>query len=194
MVTVINMKYKKLILAITLTVLIPSVIFSAKEILAQNQNCSPIPAIPEGSSLDGEIIMPFEVDEDGVYTLNVRMMAVDHNSDSFYVTIDNTCPAIMGNVSSIPLNSWVYVNYINGDKSELATYNLSKGEHMIKITANEPGVKLDKIVFTNASSNCVPSGKDNNCSDEPSVSPTVTPPKIQNYRVIYDFLQKYFYN
>jgi hypothetical protein len=91
----------------------------------------------------------------GTYTIWSRMMAPDTTNNSYYLQIDGGCAFNVGDSSSIPANSWTWVNYQNGTTNSPITANLTAGNHQIVMTGREGGVGLDKVLFL-TDSTCVP--------------------------------------
>jgi hypothetical protein len=95
------------------------------------------------------------------------MKAPDSTNNSFYLKIDN-CAVLVGDSSSIPANTWTWVDYKNGSSSNKIEATLSPGTHVVTLIGNEDGVGVDKILMTQ-NLTCVPTGiSGDNCPAEVS--------------------------
>jgi hypothetical protein len=114
----------------------------------------------------GTVTQTINVVTAGTYTIWSRMMAPDTTNNSYYLQIDGGCAFNVGDSSSIPANSWTWVNYQNGTTNSPITANLTAGNHQIVMTGREGGVGLDKVLFL-TDSTCVPNdtkGIGTNCT------------------------------
>jgi hypothetical protein len=112
-------------------------------------------------------------------------------ANSFYIQIGN-CARLMGGSTSIPANTWTWIDYQNGSTTNKVNYDLTAGTHVVTIIGNQPGVGVDKILMTKNLS-CVPTGTSgDNCPAEIPTTNTPTPttgaadttkPVISNPRV-----------
>lgn len=141
---------------------------SAEAAISALNSCS----VPVSSSY-GRITSMVNVPIAGQHTLWVRIMAPDQTNNSVGVGIGSECPRIMGDNTSIPSNSWTWVNYADGNTSSVSQLNLPAGSQTITILGNEATVKIDKILLLN--DNCVPIGFGDNCTTDIDATPPTAP-------------------
>jgi hypothetical protein len=125
----------------------------------------------------GSVTSTLSLPSAGTYKILSRMKAssADTNANSYLLEIDgNTCMTI-GDNTSISGSQWTWVDYQGGNTASKATHNFaSGGNHTIKLIGREPGVRLDRLIFT-ADMNCVPTGYGDNCANPPDTTvPVVT--------------------
>lgn len=99
----------------------------------------------------------------GTYTIWSRIIAPDATKNSYLLDIDGANCYTVGDASSIPANTWTWVNYQSGNTASKITLNLSAGSHTIKMIGREASVKVDRLLAI-SDSNCVPSGLGDNCA------------------------------
>lgn len=109
----------------------------------------------------------------GTYYIWSRLLAPDTTNNSYYLQIDGGCAFDVGDSSTIPANSWTWVNYQNGTSSSPISASLSAGMHQIVMIGNEPGVGIDRLLFL-SDQTCVPTGTGSNCT--PAID--TTPPTV----------------
>lgn len=133
----------------------------------------------------GSITTNFSVPADGSYTFWARMQATSDNNDSIYVSIDNSDCITIGD-AAVPTNAWKWVNYKNGQTSNIAAgVKLTAGVHSIQVIGREDGVRVDRIMLLDG---CTPAanGNGDDCltqsdSQQPTValtSPTANATKL----------------
>lgn len=108
----------------------------------------------------------------GTYEVQARMQAsgTDATANSFLLEIDgNTCMTI-GDNAAISGSAWTWVDYKDGSTSSKALHTFTAGNHTVKMIGREPGVKLDRLIFT-GDVNCVPSGTGDNCANPADTTP-----------------------
>ena len=108
----------------------------------------------------------------GTYNIWTRMEAPSASSDSFMMQIDGTTCYTVGGNSSMPLNSWAWVNYQNGSTTSTISDTLTAGTHTIVLIGTEPSVEVDLIQLLTTT--CVPTGTGTNCVAPQAAPPTVT--------------------
>lgn len=115
----------------------------------------------------------------GTYYVWVRMMAPDTVNNSVYLQVNNTLCNVNFGDSSIPANTWTWVNYRDGNSASKVSTNLVSGTNKLYLAGKENGVKVDKVIFT-ANSSCTPTGFGENCTtnqpdtEKPSVPSNLT--------------------
>ncbi len=117
-----------------------------------------------------------DVDSSGTYRIWSRVMAPDTAKNSYYLQVDSDCGTIVGD-SSIPTDTWTWVDYKGGNNATKIDMDLSSGSHDIKLVGRESSVKLDRVILTDDPT-CVPTGTGDNCvgggGEEDTESPSVT--------------------
>jgi hypothetical protein len=114
------------------------------------------------------------ISADGTYYVWSRLLAPDSVDNSYFLQIDGGCAIVVGDATSIPVNTWTWVNYQDGNTSSITSFPLTEGDHILKLTEREGGVGLDSILFTQDQT-CVPTGTGDNCMITNTPVATVTP-------------------
>jgi endoglucanase len=110
----------------------------------------------------------------GTYYLWSRLLTPNATNNSYYLQVDGGCAIDVGGGSSIPANTWTWVNYQDGNPSSVTSLNLTAGTHKVVLTGNKPGVGVDKVMLL-ADAKCVPTGIGSNCA---SSGADTTPPTV----------------
>lgn len=134
----------------------PEVLATFQDILKNDQRVQRVNDLKAGSvpaSNFGTITAKVNLPESGSYKLWVRT-AASNSTNALSVQIDNGQVLSMGGPTTS--NDWTWVDYKNGDQANKTVMNLNAGEHTIKITGTNKGVKLDKFLLANEA--CVPEG------------------------------------
>jgi hypothetical protein len=114
----------------------------------------------------------------GTYYVWVRMMAPDTVNNSVYVQVNNSLCNVNFGDSSIPANTWTWVNYRDGNSASKVSASLTTGTNKLYVAGRENGVKVDKVIFT-ANSTCIPSGFGENCTtNQPDTTPPSAPSSL----------------
>jgi len=139
-----------------------------KVALAAADSCTP-PATTYGTDT-----MTVSVPASATYTIWTRMLAPSSSANSILLSIDGTNCYNVGGGSSIPANSWAWVNYNDGSSSNVIQASLSQGTHTFVLTGTQSGVGIDRIeALTDGS--CIPTGTGDNCAPPPdTTAPTVS--------------------
>lgn len=101
----------------------------------------------------------------GTYRIWNKLMAPDAASNSLLATFDDQQCIKMGD-TTIPAGAWTWVGHQNGDTTAKATITLTAGQHALKLTGIEAGVKVNQVLLL-ADTNCVPTGNGDNCTTLP---------------------------
>jgi hypothetical protein len=133
---------------------------------ATTTNC---PVLPTGKG----VVTSSVTLSGGTYKVWSRVMPQSSTANSYYLQVDNNCAIKVGGSSSIPANAWTWVDYKDGTATNKITMNLSAGWHVVRLSENAPGFRLDKLIFTTDTA-CVPTGVGSNCNAV-AVSPTNRP-------------------
>lgn len=108
------------------------------------------------------------------YRIFSRIKSDNSYTDAYLLQIDENCPFTVGNLDTMVLNNWQFVDFQNGKTAEKIDVEFSIGTHTIKIIGSEQGLQLDRILLTTNTS-CVPIDTGDNCLIETA---TNTPPQI----------------
>lgn len=109
----------------------------------------------------------------GTYVLWARIMVPDSTNNSIDVQVDSTTCFNVGGSSSIPANTWTWVNYQNGVTGTPNTVSLSAGSHTIKLIGTAAGVSVDRVELV-ADTACMPVGTGDTCAVPDTTPPTVS--------------------
>jgi hypothetical protein len=108
----------------------------------------------------------------GTYRIWSRIQVPDTTNNSYYLQVDGSCAINVGDSSSIPANTWTWVNYQDGNSANLSSVDLTQGTHQVLLSVREKGVKVDRVVLA-ADTTCVPTGNGDNCANPDSTPPAV---------------------
>jgi hypothetical protein len=111
----------------------------------------------------GQVKQSITVSAAGTYRVWSRIKAPDTTNNSYYLQIDNGCAYNVGNSSSIPANTWTWVNYKDGVSTSFVDVSLTAGTHNVTYTGKEANVQLDRVLFLSDTS-CTPTGTGDNCA------------------------------
>jgi len=143
------------------------------DVFSTNLSSNPcVNSAPVGAGVArGTISIP----KSGVYSIWARIRGEGDNSNSFFLQIDNGCLINIGDQIGMPLNTWVWVNYQNGNPASVLFKNLSAGTHNVKLIGREAKISVDRLIFT-ADPTCSPTDTGVNClSQDQAATPTPTP-------------------
>jgi len=102
----------------------------------------------------------------GTYRVWSRMLVPDSTNNSFFIKFNSDCPIKVGDSSSIPSNTWTWVDYKDGNTGSKIDVTLPPGDHVLTLIGNEDGVGVDKVLMTQ-NPTCVPTGMSgDNCPAE----------------------------
>ncbi len=132
---------------------------------------TPCPVIPQNT---GSVVASFAIPAEGTYAVWSRIKSANEIDNSYFLQIDESCPYIIGDSSTISNDTWSWVDYQNGNPQQKTQIRLTQGTHIIKLIAREGGVKLDKLLFL-SDTNCIPIDLGNNCTTSTPPTPTNTP-------------------
>jgi chitodextrinase len=106
------------------------------------------------------------------YVIWSRMRGSDANEKSILMQVDgNHCYNVGG--KSLPSNHWTWVNYQNGDTSNVIKLQLSKGTHHVKYYGTHPGTLVDRTIIS-SNQDCVPKGNGDSCASGDATPPSVS--------------------
>jgi chitodextrinase len=122
---------------------------------------------------NGTDTMTLSVPANATYTLWVRMLVPDTTNNAINAQIDTTTCFNVGASSSIPANTWTWVNYQNGVTGTPNTVALTSGSHTVKLIGTSAGVEVDRVILT-SDTTCTPTGTGDNCATGNNNPPTVS--------------------
>ncbi|HSX35776.1 MAG TPA: Ig-like domain-containing protein [Patescibacteria group bacterium] len=106
----------------------------------------------------------------GTYHVWTRMMVPDTTNNSYYFQLGNNCGVVVGDAASIAPNTWVWVDYKDGNTATKNDVSLATtGTQTMILTGREPGVRVDRVLLL--SDTCVPTGTGDNCVNPPDTTP-----------------------
>ncbi len=149
-----------------------------------SQNCTFQPTQAERDI--GTFTVPFTVTKSGNYVVWTRMKAGSTTANSFYLKIDDNCPEIFGDSSSISMSNWTWVNYIHNQIDSPYVTELGEGDHFFTIIGRESGVKIDRLLFSDIETSCNPTQKNDMCLSGDTITsmPTPTTPSVGQTRTL----------
>ncbi len=100
-------------------------------------------APPAGS----ELTFSFNIDQAGQFQMHALVSALDGGSNSFWVAVDDG-EWVQWHLS-VTNGEWAWQTVTDGTSHQQVTFDLSEGEHTLRIKVREDGTQLDKIVITN---------------------------------------------
>lgn len=143
-----------------------------RTITVSNAAAPTCPAPP--ASTIGTATINITADITGTYRVWSRIMAPDTNNNSYYIKVDNGCAYKVGDVA-IAANAWTWVDYKDGQTGSKVDIDLTAGNHTVQLMGVEPGVKVDRVIFSTNTS-CTPTGTGDNCSNQAPAD--TTPPSV----------------
>jgi len=138
------------------------------------------PSVPSNT---GSVTFSTTIPADGTYKIWTRMRpnSSDVNANSFFLQIGNQCAVKVGdNTAALPVNTWTWVDFRDGDTTQKTIFALSQGSQTLKIIGNEANVHVDKILLITGDDPCIPLNEGNNCTiaATPTLTPTSQPPTL----------------
>lgn len=112
-------------------------------LLAANGTGSHYSTIPSGN----ELTYDFSVGQAGTYEMHALVSALNGGDNSFWVAIDDG-EWVQWHLT-VTNGQWQWQTVTNGFDQTAVTFDLSEGNHTLRIKVREDGTKLDKIVITN---------------------------------------------
>jgi chitodextrinase len=126
----------------------------------------------------GKVTQSVTVATAGTYRVWSRIKAPNTTANSYYFQVDTGCAYNVGDSTSIPANTWKWVNYQDGSTATPIDVTLTAGAHNLVYTGKEADVQLDKVMLL-GDTTCVPSDVSpsvfgSNCAVTDTISPTVS--------------------
>jgi chitodextrinase len=140
-------------------------IFSKQGVMASS--CTP-PANDYGTDT-----LTVNVPTTATYVLWTRVMVPSTADNTINAQIDGTTCFNVGGSSSIPANTWTWVDYQGGITGTPNMLSLTAGNHTLELIGSVPGVSVDRVILT-ADTTCIPTGTGDNCASETTTPPTVS--------------------
>lgn len=125
----------------------------------------------EPVSTTGRVSVTLNVATTATYTVWSRVIAPDTQPAS-YVSYGNGQCVTNGGLALTP-NTLTWINYQDGNVSNLATMDFTAGTHEFVLTAASSGLGIDKVMLI--AGNCTPQGDGSNCTTENSGTIVATP-------------------
>ncbi|MEK7571851.1 MAG: DNRLRE domain-containing protein [Patescibacteria group bacterium] len=138
---------------------------------ANAQTSIPTNSCPSLPTNTGSVTIPTDITASGTYNIWSRIMIPDTINNSYWLQIDNKCGMLIGDKQDMPTNVWTWLNIPT-------TIQLTQGAHLITLIGNKPGVKIDKLVFTQDLT-CIPLNLGQNCTTAPITPTSVATATIQ---------------
>lgn len=132
-------------------------------------------ACPAPTADYGQATTTVSVPTAATYTVWSRVMPADTTNTSYMVEIDGAQCYV---VSSPTPSAWTWINYQDGNTASPIRLSLAQGAHTLKLIGRQPGVQVDRLVFT-SDATCTPTGMGDNCVTTTDTTPpgvTLTAP------------------
>jgi hypothetical protein len=125
------------------------------------------PAIPATAASD---TVSVQIPAAGTYKIWSRLRTQGDAANSYWLKIDANCEIVVGDLSGMQANIFLWVGFRDGNSSSVVTASLSAGQHVITLIGRESGTGIDNLLFT-TDLNCSPAGS--TCTGPTvSISPT----------------------
>jgi len=108
----------------------------------------------------------------GTYRVWSRIKAPNTTANSYYFKVDTGCNYNVGNATTMPANTWTWINYQDGSAATPIDIVLTAGSHTLTYTGKEADVQLDKVMLL-GDLTCVPTGLGDNCAVNDVTAPVV---------------------
>lgn len=119
----------------------------------------------------GTVTNTISVPTTGSYRVWSRLLTPDNVNNTYILEIDGTtCGIVVGGGSTIPANTWKWVDFQGASISNKINVTLTAGSHTLTLIGREDNVAVDRIVLT-ADTSCVPTGTGDNCANPPDTTP-----------------------
>lgn len=132
-------------------------------------------ACPAPGTDYGQVTTNVTMPTSATYTLWSRVMPADAANNSYMLEIDGAQCYV---VSSPTPNTWTWINYQDGNTGSAIRLSLTQGTHTVKLIGRQPGVEVDRLVFT-SDATCTPTNMGDNCITTADTTPpgvTLTAP------------------
>ncbi len=95
------------------------------------------------------------------YTVWTHIKIPSSSANSILLNVAGTCYNV-GASTSVPANTWEWIDYYDGSTSKVITQSLTQGSKNVELIGTSTGVLVDQIEFVPGS--CVPTGNGSNCT------------------------------
>lgn len=144
--------------------------------------CACLPTLPTGPALaatcavtpneaNGVSTQTIAVPSTGTYKAWSRISVPDQAKNSYFLQIDADCAINVGDAPSIPINTWTWVDYQDGNTATKTVLSLTAGSHSVKLINREDTVKVDALLLLSDQA-CIPTGLGTNCASADSTPPS----------------------
>ncbi|HKX72580.1 MAG TPA: Ig-like domain-containing protein [Candidatus Saccharimonadales bacterium] len=117
----------------------------------------------------GSLTTNLSIPANGTYRLWSRIKVPDTTNTTYQLEVDGqNCYTVGG--GGVAANAWVWVDYQSGTASNKVQLALNQGNHTLKMTGLQPGVRLDTIIAV-TDLNCIPTDAGNNCNTPSDTTP-----------------------
>jgi hypothetical protein len=127
---------------------------------------------PSGTTY-GTDTLSVTIPSTGTYSIWTRMQIPDSADNGILLNIDNTSCYNVGANSSLPTSSWQWVNYYDGNSSNIVSLSLTAGTHSFQYVGTSNGVEIDRVLVL-SDATCTPTGTGDNCMQTTTSPPTVS--------------------
>jgi chitodextrinase len=124
-------------------------------------------ACPAPTADYGQVTTNVSMPTAATYSIWSRVMPADAANNSYMVEIDGTQCYV---VSSPTPGAWTWINYQDGTANSPIRLSLAQGAHTVKLIGRQPGVQVDRLVFT-SDATCTPTGMGDNCVTTADTTP-----------------------
>lgn len=134
---------------------------------AASDACTP-PAVIYGTDTD-----TVNVPATSTYTIWARLKIPSKSANNILLNIDHgsSCFDVGGN-AAMPVNTWQWVNYNDGNTAQAIQVTLNQGSHTFELIGINKGVGIDRLEALSDTA-CVPSLIGNNCAPTNAATPTI---------------------
>ena len=146
--------FAALVVAITFSVITPKKVSAA---------CS------QANAVYGTDTMNMPIPGDSTYSVWVRLKGSTSANNGAFLQIDGTSCYNVGGNPNLVADTWTWVNFQNGDATQLMKLPLTAGNHTFELFGIKPGVSIDNILALN-DPNCVPVDTGTNCTTTSSIT------------------------
>lgn len=130
-------------------------------------------ACPPSGLMYGTDTMTASVPSATTYTFWLQMNPPSTTNNSVILQVDGTTCFAAGGSSSLPVNTWSWVDYQNGSSAQVMRLSLSAGNHSLELFGTQQNVEIGGLLLL-ADPNCVPVGSGSNCTTAQPAAVTQT--------------------
>lgn len=112
----------------------------------------------------GTATQTFNTSSSGTYRVWLRMAGAGTGSNSVLLQIDEALCNINVGDSNIPINTWTWVDWKDGNTASKVDVTLGSGQHTLRLAGREVSAQVDLVLLLTDAS-CVPTGlSGSNCT------------------------------